>query len=70
VPAFHVDRVEDATGAGDLFAAGFLLGVARDKPLEFSLRLGCLCASEVISHIGARPEANLEALARKHGLSV
>ena len=43
---------------------------ARDKPLEFSLRLGCLCASEVISHIGARPEANLEALARKHGLSV
>ncbi len=70
VPAFEVPSVEDATGAGDLFAAGFLLGVARDKPLEFSLRLGCLCASEVISHIGARPEANLKAFAARHGLAI
>ncbi|HHY50376.1 MAG TPA: adenosine kinase, partial [Alphaproteobacteria bacterium] len=54
VPAFRVDPVVDATGAGDLFAAGFLLAVARGQELEMALRAGCLAASEVISHIGAR----------------
>ncbi|HEY0918663.1 adenosine kinase [Devosia sp.] len=68
VPAFPVDPVVDATGAGDLFAAGFLLAVSRGQELEMALRLGCLAASEVISHIGARPVLDLEELAVEHGL--
>ncbi len=70
VPAFKVDKVEDVTGAGDLFASGFLLGVARGQEMEEALKLGCLCASEVISHVGARPEEDLVELAGKHGLKV
>jgi sugar/nucleoside kinase (ribokinase family) len=69
VPACPVDRVVDATGAGDLFASGFLLAVARGQPLEQALKLGCLAASEVISHIGARPVIDLAVLAREHGLA-
>jgi sugar/nucleoside kinase (ribokinase family) len=53
----------DTTGAGDLFAAGFLLGYARNKSLAVSLRMGAICAAEVIQHYGARPEADLGALA-------
>jgi sugar/nucleoside kinase (ribokinase family) len=68
VPAFKVEQVADATGAGDLFASGFLLAVARGQGLDTALRLGCLAASEVISHIGARPVEDLEELAREHGL--
>lgn len=68
VPAFPVEKVVDATGAGDLFASGFLLGIARGQPLESALRMGCLTASEVISHIGARPLVDLEELTREHGL--
>jgi sugar/nucleoside kinase (ribokinase family) len=68
VPAFPVERVVDATGAGDLFASGFLLGMARGQTLESALRTGCLAASEVISHIGARPQLDLEDLTRQHGL--
>lgn len=68
VPAFPVDKVEDATGAGDLFAAGFLLGIARGQTLESALKTGCLAASEVITHVGARPLVDLEALSRSHGL--
>jgi sugar/nucleoside kinase (ribokinase family) len=68
VPAFPVDQVADATGAGDLFAAGFLLAVSRSQPVEEALRLGCLSAAEVISHIGARPVANLRELAAAQGL--
>ena len=63
VPAEPIDKLVDTTGAGDLFAAGFLAGVARDLSLEQSLRLGAVCAAEVIQHYGARPEANLRALA-------
>lgn len=70
VPAFPVAKVEDATGAGDLFASGFLLGVARGQDMQSALKLGCLCASEVISHVGARPQANLLELAKEHGLTV
>ncbi len=70
VPAYHIDKVVDATGAGDLFASGFLLGVARGQEMSEALKLGCLCASEVISHVGARPEADLKALAAEHGLKV
>ena len=62
--ARRADRqLVDTTGAGDLFAAGFLLGTARGKSLEQSLRLGAIAAAEVIQHYGARPEADLRALA-------
>jgi sugar/nucleoside kinase (ribokinase family) len=57
-----VERVVDTTGAGDLFAAGFLTGHARGEPLEKCLRMGAICAAEVISHYGARPESDLKAL--------
>jgi adenosine kinase len=68
VPASPVERVVDATGAGDLFAAGFLYGFARNLPHEDSARLGALAAAEVISHMGARPERKLRDLARENGL--
>jgi sugar/nucleoside kinase (ribokinase family) len=63
VPAEPIKELVDTTGAGDLFAAGFLLGTARGKSLEDSLRLGAISAAEVIQHYGARPEANLRTLA-------
>jgi sugar/nucleoside kinase (ribokinase family) len=63
VPAEPIRELVDTTGAGDLFAAGFLFGTARGKSLEESLRLGAISAAEVIQHYGARPEANLRALA-------
>ena len=63
VGAEPVSRVVDTTGAGDLFAAGFLHGQAQGRSLEQSLRLGALCAAEVISHFGARPQVDLRALA-------
>ena len=63
VPAEPVRSLVDTTGAGDLFAAGFLAGEARGLGLERSLKLGAVCAAEVIQHYGARPEANLGALA-------
>jgi len=68
VPAFPIDRVVDATGAGDLFASGFLLSMARGQTLETALKTGCLAASEVISHIGARPLIDLQDLSKQHGL--
>ena len=68
VPAFPVEQVVDATGAGDLFASGFLLAVARGQDLQMALKAGCLAASEVISHIGARPMLDLEQMAREHGI--
>ena len=67
-PAFPVARVVDTTGAGDLFAAGFLFGLARGASHEKAARLGALAAAEVIAHIGARPEASLKTLARENGL--
>lgn len=68
VPAFPIGRLVDTTGAGDLFASGFLFGLASGLPHERSLRLGALAAAEVIQHVGARPEASLKALAQEHGL--
>ncbi len=70
VPAFPVGQVVDATGAGDLFASGFLLAVARGQDLQMALKAGCLAASEVISHIGARPMLDLEQMAREHGIKL
>ena len=63
VPAEPIERLVDTTGAGDLFAAGFLAGEARGLGLEASLKLGAIAAAEVIQHYGARPEADLKALA-------
>ncbi|MGC1776318.1 MAG: adenosine kinase [Xanthobacteraceae bacterium] len=68
VSAFPVERVVDTTGAGDLFAAGFLFGVARGADDRTCGRLGALAAAEVIQHMGARPEASLRDLARENGL--
>jgi sugar/nucleoside kinase (ribokinase family) len=62
VPAEPIARVVDTTGAGDLFAAGFLFGHVRGRKIDDCLTLGAICAAEVISHYGARPEADLKAL--------
>ena len=59
MPAHPIAKVVDATGAGDLFAAGFLHGLTTGRPLDHCARLGALAAAEVISHLGARPEVNL-----------
>jgi sugar/nucleoside kinase (ribokinase family) len=67
VPVTEITPV-DATGAGDQFAAGFLYGYATGAPLDVAGRMGCIAAAEVISHMGARPEANLQALFRNAGL--
>jgi sugar/nucleoside kinase (ribokinase family) len=67
VPVTRVTPV-DATGAGDQFAAGFLYGLATGRPLDVAGRMGCVAAAEVISHYGARPDADLRALFRDHGL--
>jgi sugar/nucleoside kinase (ribokinase family) len=63
VPAEPIERLVDTTGAGDLFAAGFLAGQARGLGLETSLKLGAIAAAEVIQHYGARPEKDLKGLA-------
>lgn len=68
VPAVPVPQVVDTTGAGDLYAAGFLYGHARGLPLEQCGRLASLAAAEVIGHLGARPEQPLDKLARAAGL--
>lgn len=68
VDAFPVAEVVDTTGAGDLYAAGFLYGHTQGLGHETSARLASIAAAEIISHIGARPETNLGELARKNGL--
>jgi sugar/nucleoside kinase (ribokinase family) len=68
VPAFPVERVIDTTGAGDLFAAGFLAGLARGADHYVCARLGALAAAEIIQHLGARPQVSLAALAAQHGI--
>jgi sugar/nucleoside kinase (ribokinase family) len=64
INAVPVDKVVDTTGAGDLFAAGFLAARCRARPLDRCLEAGAQAAAEVISHFGARPEANLKDLVR------
>jgi sugar/nucleoside kinase (ribokinase family) len=68
VEAFSVEKVVDTTGAGDQYAAGFLFGLARGRPLPHCGRLGSLCAAEVISHYGPRPQVPYRDLALKAGL--
>jgi adenosine kinase len=70
VPAFPIEKMVDTTGAGDLFAAGFLFGLVRGAGYENAGRLGALAAAEVIQHIGARPQTSLKELAVKNGLPV
>src|SRR4051812_19599646 len=70
VPAAPVAKVVDATGAGDLFAAGFLVGLSRGADNCTCARLGAVAAAEVIQHLGARPETSLKALAAENGLAV
>ena len=70
VPASPIERMVDATGAGDLFAAGFLVGLSRGADNRTAARLGALAAAEVIQHLGARPETSLKALARNNGFDL
>ncbi len=70
VPACPIDKLIDTTGAGDLFAAGFLFGLVRNAGYEAAGRLGALAAAEVIQHIGARPQVSLKELAQQNGLPV
>jgi sugar/nucleoside kinase (ribokinase family) len=68
VKAAPVERVVDTTGAGDLYAAGVLFGLTRGLPLPTCGAIGSLCAAEIISHVGARPEAALGKLVASAGL--
>lgn len=68
VPAYTVEKVVDVTGAGDLFASGFLFGFTNGVPLVHCAKLGALAAAEVISHLGARPGVNLKVHACGAGL--
>jgi sugar/nucleoside kinase (ribokinase family) len=70
VPAFPIAKLVDTTGAGDLFAAGFLAGLARDRDMVACGRLGGLAAAEIIQHLGARPNVSLAELARQNGIAV
>ncbi len=68
VPAHEVEHVIDQNGAGDMFASGFLYGLALGADPVEAAELGSLCAGEIIAHLGARPENNLEELAIEAGL--
>jgi sugar/nucleoside kinase (ribokinase family) len=70
VAASPIERLVDATGAGDLFAAGFLVGLSRGAEYRKAAQLGALAAAEVIQHLGARPETSLQALARDNGFDL
>ena len=68
VAAQEVEHVVDQNGAGDMFASGFLYGLALGADPVEAAELGSLCAGEVIAHLGARPESDLEELAIQAGL--
>lgn len=70
VPAQKVDSVVDLTGAGDLFASGVLFALANDFDLASSVRLGCMCAANVIDHVGARPNRSLKEVAQQQGFKI
>ncbi|WP_203291115.1 adenosine kinase [Maricaulis parjimensis] len=69
VPAAPVTQLIDTTGAGDLFAAGFLLGIAQGRSLAEAGQMGAISAAEIISHYGARPEKSLKLLAEQSGIA-
>ena len=69
VPAAAVPQAVDATGAGDLYAAGFLWGLKHDVPLARCAELGSLAAAEVISHVGARPSTALSEFVAAKGFA-
>nr|WP_310522658.1 adenosine kinase [Polymorphobacter sp.] len=64
IPGEKVAKVVDSTGAGDMFAGGFMAGLVEGRSLPDCARIGCITAAEVISHYGARPEADLKALVK------
>ena len=68
VPAVEVEDVIDQNGAGDMFASGFLYGLALGADPVEAAQLGSICAGEIITHLGARPESDLELLAIEAGL--
>ena len=70
VPSFPIERLIDTTGAGDMFAAGFLAGLARGRDMTTCGRLGALAAAEIIQHLGARPMISLAELARQKGIAI
>ena len=70
VPAAPIDSLVDTTGAGDLFAAGFVAGLVRGLDHRDCARLGTLAAAEIIQHIGARPTVDLKSLAAANGLAL
>jgi sugar/nucleoside kinase (ribokinase family) len=70
VPAFPIAKLVDTTGAGDMFAAGFLAGLARGRDMTACGQLGVLAAAEIIQHLGARPSVSLVELARQNRLTV
>jgi adenosine kinase len=70
VPASPIAQLVDTTGAGDLFAAGFLFGLARELPYRTAGQLGALAAAEIIQHIGARPQVSLKELAQQNGIAL
>jgi len=70
ISAEPIEALVDTTGAGDLYASGFLFGIARNAPPAICGRLASLAASEVIGHIGARPQHSLSAIAKSAGISL
>ncbi|MFZ5932070.1 MAG: adenosine kinase [Pseudomonadota bacterium] len=68
IEAVKPAQLIDTTGAGDLFAAGFMFGLTHGRDLAASARIGALAASEVIAHLGPRPQSDLKALLKKSGL--
>jgi sugar/nucleoside kinase (ribokinase family) len=64
VAAEPVAQLVDTTGAGDLFAAGVFAGIAQGRSMADCLTMGAVCAAEIISHYGARPEADIAALVK------
>src|SRR5690606_41240296 len=69
-PAERIARLVDTTGAGDLFAAGFLFGRARGMDERICLRLGAIAAAQIIQHVGARPLTSLRATVEQAGLKI
>ncbi len=68
VPAIGLENIVDLTGAGDQFAAGFLSGLAQNKPAEICGQMGAIAAAEVMGHIGSRPLTNMRALFEQSGI--